>query len=47
MHGKHAQSAYTGHFESVCDHAILALDQPGDCPAARLRPGEVRSVSVA
>lgn len=46
VNGKQEQSAYTGHFESVCDYLLFVFDQDGDCLAARLWPGDVRSVSA-
>jgi hypothetical protein len=43
VHGTQEQSAYNGHFESVCYHPLLVLDQAGDCLAAKLRPVNVHS----
>ncbi len=37
------QSAYNGHFESVCYHPLFVFNQGGDCLAAKLRPGNVHS----
>jgi hypothetical protein len=43
VHGAQEQSAYNGHFESVCYHPLFVLNQDGDCVAATLRPGNVHS----
>ena len=43
VHGAQEQSAYNGHFESVCYHPLFVFDQDGDCLAAKLRPGNVHS----
>ena len=43
VHGAQEQSAYTGHFESVCYHPLFVFNQHGDCLAATLRPGNVHS----
>ena len=43
VHGAQEQSAYNGHFESVCYHPLFAFNQNGDCLAATLRPGNVHS----
>ena len=43
VHGTQEQSAYNGHFESVCYHPIFVFNPEGDCPAATLRPGNVHS----
>jgi hypothetical protein len=43
VHGAQAQSAYNGHFESVCYHPLFVFNQHGDCLAATLRPGNVHS----
>jgi hypothetical protein len=43
VHGAQGQSAYNGHFESVCYHPLFVFNQDGDCLAATLRPGNVRS----
>ena len=45
IHGTQEQSAYNGHFESVCYHTLFAFNQKGDCQPAKLRPGNVPSVS--
>jgi len=41
--GAQEQSAYNGHFESVCYHPLFVFNQGGDCLAATLRPGNVHS----
>jgi Transposase DDE domain group 1 len=43
VHGGQEQSAYNGHFESVCYHPLFVFNQHGDCLAATLRPGYVHS----
>jgi len=43
VHGAQEQSAYNGHFESVCYHPLFVFNQYGDCLAAKLRPGNVHS----
>src|SRR5438309_9663899 len=43
VHGAQEQSAYNGHFESVCYHPLFVFNQEGDCLAAKLRPGNVPS----
>jgi hypothetical protein len=43
VHGAQEQSAYNGHFESVCYHPLFVFNQGGDCLAATLRPGNVHS----
>jgi len=43
VHGALEQSAYNGHFESACYHPFFVFNQTGDCLAATLRPGNVRS----
>jgi Transposase DDE domain group 1 len=43
VHGAQEQSAYNGHFESVCHHPRLVFNPKGDCLAAKLRPGNVHS----
>src|SRR2546422_3330313 len=43
VHGAQEQSAYNGHFESVCYHPLFVFNQEGDCLAAKLRPGNVHS----
>ncbi len=43
MHGAQEQSAYNGHFESVCYYPLFVFNQAGDCLAATLRPGNVHS----
>ncbi len=44
VHGTQEQSAYNGHFESVCYHPLFVFNPEGDCLAATLRPGNVHSV---
>ena len=43
VHGAQEQSAYNGHFESVCYHPLFVFNPEGDCLAAKLRPGNVHS----
>ncbi len=43
VHGAQEQSAYNGHFESVCYHPLFVFNKDGDCLAAKLRPGNVHS----
>jgi hypothetical protein len=43
VHGAQEQSAYNGHFESVCYHPPFAFNHEGDCLAATLRSGNVHS----
>jgi hypothetical protein len=43
VYGEQKQSAYTGHFESVCYHPLLLFNGEGDCLGAKLRPGNVHS----
>jgi Transposase DDE domain group 1 len=43
VYGQQEQSAYNGHFESTCYHALLLFNREGDCLAAKLRPGNVHS----
>jgi hypothetical protein len=43
VHGAQEQSAYNGHFESVCYHPLFVFNQHGDCLAATLQPGNVHS----
>src|SRR2546425_8682997 len=45
VHGAQEQSAYNGHFESVCYHPLFVFNQHGDCLAAKLRPGNVHSAA--
>src|SRR5215470_16257963 len=40
VHAAQEQSAYNGHFESVCYHSRFVFNL-GDCLAAKLRPGNV------
>jgi hypothetical protein len=43
VYGAQEQSAYSGHFESVCYHPLFVFNAEGDCLAAKLRPGNVHS----
>ncbi len=43
VHGQQEDSAYNGHFGSVCYHPLLLFNSSGDCLAAKLRPGNVHS----
>ncbi len=43
VHGTQEQSAYNGHFESICYHPLFVFKTEGDCLAAKLRPGNVHS----
>ena len=43
VYGQQEHSAYNGHFESTCYHPLLLFNREGDCPAAKLRPGNVHS----
>jgi hypothetical protein len=43
VYGQQEQSAYNGHFESMCYHPLLLFNHEGDCLAAKLRPGNVHS----
>jgi hypothetical protein len=43
VYGLQEQSAYNGHFESMCYHPLLLFNHEGDCLAAKLRPGNVHS----
>lgn len=36
-------SAYKGHFESICSHPLLLFNREGDCLTAKLRAGNVHS----
>jgi len=45
VHGAEEQSAYNGHFESVCYHPLFVFNPGGDCVAAKLRPGNVHSAN--
>jgi hypothetical protein len=44
VHGTQEQSAYNGHFESVCYHPLFVFNPESDCLAAKLRPGNIHSV---
>ena len=43
VYGAQEQSAYNGHFETVCYHPLFVFNSEGDCLAAKLRPGNVHS----
>ncbi len=43
VHGKQEESAYSGHFGSVCYHPLFVFNQHGDCEGAHLRQGNVGS----
>ena len=43
VHGQQEQSAYNGHFASVCYHPLFLFNDAGDCLGAKLRPGNVAS----
>jgi hypothetical protein len=43
VHGTQEQSAYNGHFASVCYHPLFVFNPEGNCLAAKLRPGNVHS----
>ena len=43
VYGEQENSAYNGHFESMCYHLLLLFNRDGDCLAAKLRPGNVHS----
>jgi len=43
VYGEQENSAYSGHFESTCDHPLLLFNREGDWLAAKLRPGNVHS----
>ena len=43
VYGQQEQSAYNGHFESICYHPLLLFNREGDCLAVKLRPGNVHS----
>src|SRR5262249_21151839 len=43
VHGAQEQSAYHGHFESVCYQPLFLSTLEGGCLAAKLRPGNVHS----
>src|SRR3989442_15896561 len=43
VHGAQEQSAYNGHFESVCYHPLFVCNPDCDCLSAKLRPGNVHS----
>jgi hypothetical protein len=43
VYGEQEQSAYNGYFGSVCYHPLFLFNSQGDCPVAKLRPGNVHS----
>ena len=43
VYGEQENSAYNGHFESMCYHPLFLFNRDGDCLAAKLRPGNVHS----
>ena len=43
VYGQQEHNAYNGHHESTCHHSLLLFQGEGDCLAAKLRPGHVRS----
>src|SRR5271170_4300402 len=43
VYGQQEESAYKRHFQSTCYHPLLLFNREGDCLAAKLRPGNVRS----
>ncbi len=43
VYGEQEESAYNGHFESVCYHPLLLFNRDGDCLASKLRRGNVHS----
>ena len=43
VHGTQEQSAYNGHFESVCYHPPFVFNPEGGCLAAKPRPVNVHS----
>jgi hypothetical protein len=43
IYSRQEQSAYNGHFESICYYALLLFNPDGDCPAAKIRPGNFHS----
>jgi hypothetical protein len=43
VYGQQEQSAYNGHFGSTCYHPLLLFNRQGDCPSAKLRPGNMHS----
>jgi len=46
VHGAQEQSAYNGHFESLCHHPALRLQPEDDCLAAKLRSGNVHNAEA-
>ena len=43
VHGQQEESAYNGHFASVCYHPLFLFNGADNCLAAKLRPGNVAS----
>ena len=43
VYGQQEGSVYNGHFESICYHPLLLFNSRGDCPTAKLRPGNEHS----
>jgi len=43
VYGQQEQSAYNGHFKSICYHQLRLFNQEGNCLAERLRPGNLHS----
>ncbi len=43
VYGQQVQTAYNGHFASICYQPLLLFNREGDCLAAKLRPGNVRN----
>jgi Transposase DDE domain group 1 len=43
VHGAQEQSAYNGHFETVCYHPLFVFNPEGDCLTAKLRSGNAHS----
>lgn len=41
--GQQENSAYNGNFEATCYRPLMLFNREGDCPAAKLRPGNVHS----
>ena len=42
-HGKQEGVAFNGHFAKNCFHPLFCFTSEGDCPRAKLRPGNVHS----
>lgn len=43
VYGQQEDSAYNGHFESVCYHSLFLFNDHAGCLAAKLRSGNVSS----